>query len=120
MHGRQRFSEVGGAGQAFRCGGEEFAIVFRDSSAKESFDHLDALRQTIEKSTFQVRGADRRGGKSNWDEGRREIRASDELSSKRTLSKQERAVPIAGNPKVPGSDSRHRLTKERSAAIISR
>jgi diguanylate cyclase (GGDEF)-like protein len=55
-----RLSEVGGNGQAFRCGGEEFAIVFRDSSAKESFDHLEALRQAVEKSTFHVRGADRR------------------------------------------------------------
>ncbi len=56
----KRLSEVGGDGQAFRCGGEEFAIVFRNTSAKEAFDHLDALRQIIEKSTFHVRGSDRR------------------------------------------------------------
>ena len=55
-----RLSQVGGDGQAFRCGGEEFAIVFRNTSAKEAFEHLDSLRQIIEKSTFQVRGADRR------------------------------------------------------------
>ncbi len=55
-----RLSEVGGNGQAFRCGGEEFAIVFRDASAKDSFDHLEALRRLIEKSAFHVRGADRR------------------------------------------------------------
>jgi len=56
----KRLSEVGGDGQAFRCGGEEFAIVFRNTSAKEAFDHLEALRQIIEKSTFHVRGSDRR------------------------------------------------------------
>ena len=56
----KRLSQVGGDGQAFRCGGEEFAIVFRNTSAKEAFDHLDALRQIIEKSTFQVRGSERR------------------------------------------------------------
>lgn len=56
----KRLSEVGGDGQAFRCGGEEFAIVFRNTSAKEAFDHLDTLRQIIEKSTFHVRGSDRR------------------------------------------------------------
>ncbi len=56
----KRLSQAGGDGQAFRCGGEEFAIVFRNTSAKEAFEHLDALRQIIEKSTFQVRGADRR------------------------------------------------------------
>ncbi len=56
----KRLLQVGGDGQAFRCGGEEFAIVFRNTSAKEAFEHLDALRQIIEKSTFQVRGSDRR------------------------------------------------------------
>lgn len=60
----KRLSDVGGDGQAFRCGGEEFAIVFRNTSAKEAFDHLDSLRQVIEKSTFQVRGADRRAEKA--------------------------------------------------------
>ena len=56
----KRLTEVGGDGHAFRCGGEEFAIVFRDASAREAFEHLDALRQVIEKSTFHVRGSDRR------------------------------------------------------------
>jgi diguanylate cyclase (GGDEF)-like protein len=55
-----RLSHVAGEGQAFRCGGEEFAIVFRNTSAKEAFEHLDALRQIIEKSTFRVRGSERR------------------------------------------------------------
>ena len=57
-----RLSEVKGGGQAFRCGGEEFAILFRNTSAKDAFEHLDALRQTIQNSTFRVRGADRRSG----------------------------------------------------------
>jgi diguanylate cyclase (GGDEF)-like protein len=56
----KRLSQVGGDGQAFRCGGEEFAIVFRNASAREAFEHLDALRQIIEKSTFQMRGSERR------------------------------------------------------------
>src|ERR1700682_2798569 len=60
----KRLSDVGGDGQAFRCGGEEFAIVFRNTSAKEAFEHLNSLRQVIEKSTFQVRGADRRAHKA--------------------------------------------------------
>ncbi len=59
----KRLSEVGGDGQAFRCGGEEFAIVFRNTSAKEAFENLDALRQIIEKSTFQVRGSERRAAR---------------------------------------------------------
>lgn len=56
----KRLSQVGGDGQAYRCGGEEFAIVFRNTSAKEAFEHLDSLRQVIEKSTFRVRGSERR------------------------------------------------------------
>ncbi len=59
----KRLSEVSGAGQAFRCGGEEFAIVFRDASAKETYEHLEALRRTIETSSFHVRGSDRRAEK---------------------------------------------------------
>ena len=59
----KRLNQIGGDGQAFRCGGEEFSIVFRNTSAKEAFEHLDALRQVIEKSTFQVRGSDRRAAK---------------------------------------------------------
>jgi diguanylate cyclase (GGDEF)-like protein len=59
-----RLSEVTGDGQAFRCGGEEFSIVFRNVSAKDAFDHLERLRQIIEKSTFHVRGSDRRAEKN--------------------------------------------------------
>jgi diguanylate cyclase (GGDEF)-like protein len=55
-----RLSEVKGGGQAFRCGGEEFALLFRNTSAKEAFEHLDLLRQAIQNSTFRMRGTDRR------------------------------------------------------------
>ena len=55
-----RLSKVSGGGQAFRCGGEEFAIIFSETSAKDAFDHLDSLRQVIEKSAFKVRGFERR------------------------------------------------------------
>jgi diguanylate cyclase (GGDEF)-like protein len=55
-----RLVDVGGGGQAFRCGGEEFAILFRNSSAKDAFERLDMLRQAIQKSVFRVRGSERR------------------------------------------------------------
>jgi diguanylate cyclase (GGDEF)-like protein len=60
----KRLSQVRGDGQAFRCGGEEFAIVFRNTSAREAFEHLEGLRQIIEKSAFHVRGSDRRAEKN--------------------------------------------------------
>jgi diguanylate cyclase (GGDEF)-like protein len=55
-----RISKVSGDGQAFRCGGEEFAIIFHEISAKEAFEHLESLRQIIEGSAFKVRGFERR------------------------------------------------------------
>jgi diguanylate cyclase (GGDEF)-like protein len=59
-----RLSEVSGGGQAFRCGGEEFSIVFRNASAKDAFEHLEALRRVVEKSSFHLRGSDRRAARS--------------------------------------------------------
>jgi GGDEF domain-containing protein len=66
-----RLSEVKGGGQGFRCGGEEFAILFRNASAKEAFERLDALRQSIQDSTFHVRGGDRRSGGRTAESDRR-------------------------------------------------
>jgi len=84
----KRLSEVAGNGQAFRCGGEEFAIVFRNTSAKEAFEHLDSLRQIIENSTFHVRGSDRRA------EGAAE-KATDRATGKRSNLENDLR---AGNP----------------------
>jgi GGDEF domain-containing protein len=66
-----RLSEVKGGGQAFRCGGEEFALLFRNTSAKDAFEHLEVLRQTIQNSTFRVRGAERRSGERAGEPDRR-------------------------------------------------
>jgi len=55
-----RLVDVGGGGQAFRCGGEEFAILFHNVSAKDAFERLDALRRTIQNSVFRFRGSERR------------------------------------------------------------
>ena len=66
-----RLTEVGGGGQAFRCGGEEFAIVFRDLSAKEAFERLELLRQSIQDSRFRVRGVERRRSPRPEDPDRR-------------------------------------------------
>jgi diguanylate cyclase (GGDEF)-like protein len=55
-----RISKVSGSGQAFRCGGEEFAIIFRETSAKDALEHLESLRAIIERSQFKLRGFERR------------------------------------------------------------
>lgn len=56
-----RLLRVTGGGKAFRCGGEEFAILFEGKSAKEAVEELELLRQAIETSVFRVRrGFERR------------------------------------------------------------
>jgi diguanylate cyclase (GGDEF)-like protein len=53
-------SRVTGGGQAYRCGGEEFAILFSGKTTSEVVDHLEQLRAIIEASEFRMRIGDRR------------------------------------------------------------
>jgi diguanylate cyclase (GGDEF)-like protein len=55
-----KMARVTGGGRAYRCGGEEFAILFPGKSAKDVMADLDLLRQAIELSSFRIRGQDRR------------------------------------------------------------
>ena len=56
---------VTGGGRAFRYGGEEFAIVFPTKDRDHAYDHLDALRKTIEETEFTVRRQVRRRRQSD-------------------------------------------------------
>jgi len=93
-----RLSHAGGEGQAFRCGGEEFAIVFRNMSAKDAFEYLDSLRQIIEKSTFQVRGSERRSERSAESTRDRRTRESDRRKSAKESAKKKNAVASPSPP----------------------
>jgi diguanylate cyclase (GGDEF)-like protein len=53
-------ARVTGGGQAYRCGGEEFAILFPGKTTSDVVSHLEQLRTTIEASEFRMRSADRR------------------------------------------------------------
>lgn len=55
-----RLARVSGGGQAYRCGGEEFAILFSGKTTNDVLDHLEKLRTDIEASTLRLRGPDRR------------------------------------------------------------
>ncbi len=90
-----RLSQVGGDGQVFRCGGEEFSIVFRNLSAKDAYTHLESLREVIEKSSFQVRGADRRAEKSAETADDRRAKETD----RRKLAKKK--TPATTASKIP-------------------
>src|SRR3989441_12352087 len=68
-----RLAGVSGGGQAFRYGGEEFAVLFPGKTAEECVSDLEALRQTVEEAHFILRSkirARRRPEKilaENWD-----------------------------------------------------
>jgi diguanylate cyclase (GGDEF)-like protein len=53
-------AHVTGGGRAYRCGGEEFTILFPGKNTGEVIEHLEILRRSIESSAFRMRGNDRR------------------------------------------------------------
>ncbi len=54
-----KLSHVGGDGQAFRYGGEEFLVVFRGRSAREAEPFVESLRRSVAEVGFVLRGSDR-------------------------------------------------------------
>jgi diguanylate cyclase (GGDEF)-like protein len=107
-----RLSDVAGNGQAFRCGGEEFAIVFRDVSARDAFEHLEALRKVIEKSAFHVRGADRRA------ETKREIQPEiqGELWSEDDKNHNDQKLHLRKKDLRTGQTDRRRSSKKKTVS----
>jgi diguanylate cyclase (GGDEF)-like protein len=55
-----KLARVTGGGQAYRCGGEEFTVLFPGKNTGEVVEHLEQLRLTLEAARFSPRGADRR------------------------------------------------------------
>lgn len=51
----ERLREVGGGGQPFRYGGEEFVVVFPDLDPLDARVHLDTVRQAVAARPFTVR-----------------------------------------------------------------
>ena len=62
-----RIALISGGGQAFRYGGEEFAVVFPGKGLTATAPHLNALRATIEGARFTLRGRRRPRKKSMTD-----------------------------------------------------
>jgi GGDEF domain-containing protein len=53
-------ARVTGGGEAYRCGGEEFNILFPGKMTTEVLPHLEKLRENVEKAEFCLRGNERR------------------------------------------------------------
>lgn len=94
-----RLGDVTGGGQAFRVGGEEFCILFRDKSMKEASPHLETLRVAIEESVFHLRGLPERRSAARGNDRRspRSQRAPRSARQLRTLAEttQEFSVTVS-------------------------
>jgi diguanylate cyclase (GGDEF)-like protein len=55
-----RLARVGGGGDAYRVGGEEFTILFPGKSIAQATDYVELLRLNIENSSFRVRSGEER------------------------------------------------------------
>ncbi len=55
-----KLARVSGGGQAYRCGGEEFAILFPGKTTQDVLVPLEDLRHEIEAGRLRLRGPDRR------------------------------------------------------------
>ncbi|HKF05388.1 MAG TPA: GGDEF domain-containing protein [Candidatus Sulfotelmatobacter sp.] len=55
-----KLARVTGGGEAYRCGGEEFMILFPGKNTSDVVEHLEGLRRKVESAEFRVRGNDRR------------------------------------------------------------
>jgi GGDEF domain-containing protein len=55
-----KLARVTGGGEAYRCGGEEFTVVFPGKTMGDVVQHLEELRLSIEAARFRPRGVDRR------------------------------------------------------------
>ena len=74
-----QLARVGGGGHAFRCGGEEFVLLFRGKPAEHAVRFAEKVRQAIEADVFYVRGQDR--SRRPRDERRRLYRPSRQRDS---------------------------------------
>ncbi len=54
-----RLAKAPGGGRAFRYGGEEFTVLFRDAHLAEVMPHLEALRESVQMHKLTIRGKDR-------------------------------------------------------------
>ncbi len=101
-----RISKVSGGGQAFRCGGEEFAIIFRETSAKDAFEHLESLRRIIEAATFKLRGFERRTVLRPGEADRRKLAKNKTITAATDQSPDRLSVTVSIGVAEPGTRNR--------------
>ena len=92
-----RLARVGGGGTAYRCGGEEFNILFPGKFAPEVLANLEQLRARIEAASFHLRTVDRRRSPRDPESERRGYSRGRSRTGRkiRQLSKPLRPGPIS-------------------------
>jgi diguanylate cyclase (GGDEF)-like protein len=83
-----QLARVTGGGQAYRCGGEEFIILFPGKARLDIAEHLEKLRIRIEQAEFRRRGADRRQVRRGPDRRKRTSRRTGKAAAIRNLSRE--------------------------------
>jgi GGDEF domain-containing protein len=96
-----KLARVSGGGEAYRCGGEEFVILFPGKTTAEVKDHLEQLRKTIENAEFHQRGIERR----------RAPRGPDRRGAKAGI--------VRARGRTRKADAIRRLTQNESATALS-
>jgi diguanylate cyclase (GGDEF)-like protein len=91
-----RLAEVEGGGRAFRYGGEEFTVLFSDTTLDEALRHLDEIRASIAAYRMAVRGDDRPKAKEQGEK----LRGPDSEAPEKILS-----VTISIGAAAPGDAS---------------
>ena len=100
-----RLAEVEGGGRAFRYGGEEFTVLFADTTLEQAMRHLDAIRASVASYRMAARGEDRPKAKEQG-EKLRAAGAEDSQPPEKILS-----VTVSVGGAAPGDrGSEHTLT----------
>ena len=73
-------------GKAYRYGGEEFCVVFENTSVKDAFDAADKTRRRLAEKKFHIRTRTRKAKKSSLETKRKKKRAKPRSTAQVTIS----------------------------------
>lgn len=89
-------ARVTGGGQAYRCGGEEFNILFPGKTTADVVEHLENLRRRIEFSEFHLRGRDRRQNPRGPERRKERVRGrARKAQAIRQLAREKSVAPLS-------------------------
>lgn len=119
-----KLARVAGGGHAYRCGGEEFTILFSGKVTSEVLPHLEQIRLAIESAQFQMRGSERRQTQRGPDRrsvrNRNRTRKADairQLTQERSPRSVSVTVSIGVGTGSPGATDRQQILQAADKAL---